>query len=916
MVSAALALTIAFGAAVAVDEPFNYFRNPWTLVGLQDYPDGTRISPRGSLMFASGAEVSLLAGAPPRVLGAENLWTLTRGRLPIAKLALKRDGVRYAIEVFAAPMPQGGEWRYSGGDTNYVTHVWVRAANPGREAADSGFAIRWNEVGAPTRCDIRGDRAALTNERGDVAYAMPARSLETSVDRRAASWRLRLAPGQAVDLAIALPAQPVSPDAGVVEASPLAWREQCLRYWERTLARGSRFSFPEAKAEETFYASLVYQLIGNDEGVVKAGEGFYDAFFLRDGSYQIWSYHLAGFGAEAHRAIEHLRTYQKPDGQFVSQEPELDGNGQALWAIWNHYAFTRDRAWLAAAYPQMRRGVEWLQANRVTQASGDLADGVLPKAAADGENLWAGNNQIVGYDVWNLRGVQATAWAAEALGRREEAAEYEALFEEYRQAIIDAVRRTGLGRFPPSYQPGGTSWDNLSWLHPTVLIDPQDPRVGYTFDHERYGRYGFVEGTIRWSPWAGPLIHPYMSTFLTNSALVRGEQERAVTDFYWYLLHTTSAHAFCEGLDYVTKLGWGDVIPHLWAAADYIILARNMLIREQGDDLHLLSAIPPSWLEPGKRTAAERAPTQFGEMSMAVSAEAVGLWITLDPPRRNPPGRIILHLPPQFAVRFVTADGRSIVRQTDGSYVLNPATRNVRVTGRLGAGMPLRTFASTVAEYRGREQTSAVLPPLVRLPLAEAVPESAWQSLDLRAQATTDPFRAPFGVTVAPGPGAYLFTGLQTGQVVLEGVPFEVIDPSTNDGRGLVVLNGASACSGLPRVAEIPVNQPARRVFLLGAVGGWAPADSGSDGHGLVARIVIDFTDGSARTIPLINGRTIDDWASAPTATDVSTVLHGPERWHLNVLGVETGGKQVRRLRFIDEGTPTSPVLAAVTVQR
>jgi len=915
MVAAALALTMTLGAAAGVDEPFNYFRNPWTLVGLPDYPDGTRISPRGSLVFASGVEVSLLAGAPPRALGTENLWTLTRGRLPIPTLVFTRDGVAYRIEVFAAPMPRGGAWSYPSGDANYVTYVRLRAANPGRQTASAGLGVRWNEDGAPAAFEARDGSVALAGALGDVAYLTPARGLETSVERRAASWNLRLSPGDAADVAVVLPAQPVARAAGVAEADPLAWREQCVRFWERTLARGARFSFPEAKAEETLYASLVYQLIGNDGGIVKAGEGFYDGFFLRDGSYQIWSYHMAGYAGEARRAMEHLRTYQRPDGQFVSQEPELDGNGQGLWAIWNHYAFTRDTEWLAATYPQMRRGVEWLQANRVERASGDLAAGVLPKAAADGENLWAGNNQIVGYDVWNLRGVQATAWAAEALGRAQEASEYRALFEEYRQAIIDAVRRTGVGRFPPSYQPGGTSWDNLSWLHPTVLIDPHDPRVGYTFDHERFGRHGFVEGTTRWSPWAGPLIHPYMSTFLTNSALVRGEQERAVTDFYWYLLHTTSAHALCEGLDYVTKVGWGDVIPHLWAAADYIILVRNMLIREQESDLHLLSAIPPSWLEPGKRTVAERAPTQFGQLSMVVSADAEGLRITLDPPRRNPPARVILHLPPQFAARRVSADGRSVVRQADGSYVLDPATRNVRVTGRLRAGARLRTFASTVAEYRRSQRTRMALPALVKLPLTEVVPSSAWHTVNLRPQATTDPFTAPFNVAQKPGPGAYLFTDLPTGRVVVEGVPFEVIDPARNDGQGFVVLNGASECSDLPRVADIPVNQPARRVFFLGAVGGWAPADAGSDGRGLVARFVIEFTDGSSKTLPLISGATIDDWASPPVATDVSAVLHGPEVWHLNVLGVETGGREIRRIRFIDEGTPTSPVLAAVTLQ-
>ena len=89
--------------------------------------------------------------------------------------------------------------------------------------------------------------------------------------------------------------------------------------------------------------------------------------------------------------------------------------------LWQYAQITGDRAWLERAYPQMRRAAEWIeQARREAPADSPFA-GLLPAAPADGEFLWDGKHHIVGYDLWNLRGLLCTADAAEQLGRSDEA---------------------------------------------------------------------------------------------------------------------------------------------------------------------------------------------------------------------------------------------------------------------------------------------------------------------------------------------------------------------------------------------------------------------------------------------------------------------------------------------------------------
>ena len=55
-----------------------------------------------------------------------------------------------------------------------------------------------------------------------------------------------------------------------------------------------------------------------------------------------------------------------------------------------------------------------------------------------------------------------------------------------------------------------------------------------------------------------------------------------------------------------------------------------MLVHEDGEELHLLKAVPDWWLEEGKEIRVERAPTYFGEMSMTIRGAADGVQVELE----------------------------------------------------------------------------------------------------------------------------------------------------------------------------------------------------------------------------------------------------------------------------------------------
>ena len=641
-------VAVAMALPVWAEEPFDYFDNSWSVIGLKDYARGTRITPDNRLLIgasigtgekeADKASVQIRFGKELAPLSRKQTKQLMDGWLPVNLLTAHDGPVRYEFTLWATPLPSVRDWHRafdspSEGE-NFLNWIAVRLVNTGNAACEGKLRI---EQGAR----------------------------KTSASPGEFSWTLE--PEKPVECFVAIPWEPVEGADYSHEDSNL-WLDRTVQYWRDIMADAASIRVPCEKATQAYKAAHVCQLIASDHGDLHGGEGFYDEFYIRDGAYQLMELEEAGLSDAARNAIKPFTTHQLDDGRFESQKGQFDANGQALWALWQYYKITADRPWLEQVYPQMRRATDWTtQTRRLAPAESPFA-GLLPAALADGESLWEGKNHILGYDFWNLRGLLCTADAARTLGKTDEA---DLLLKEaaaYRDAIDKAWQRTGLPHFPPSWEKVGTHWGNTETLWPTAIFPADDPRVTALMKEVRENHLGgFVEGTIRWTDGKmEPAIHPYMSAYTTMASLVRGEDAKVVEEFYWYLLHSTATHAFPEGIFYKRHFAWSNTIPHGTGASNYAILLRHMLIHEQDEELHLLMAIPDWWLDNGNEIAVERAPTHFGPMNFKIRGTAQGVRLTINPPQRNAPKRIVLHLPrsrtlenPCEGVQVITRDNQA-----------------------------------------------------------------------------------------------------------------------------------------------------------------------------------------------------------------------------------------------------------------
>jgi hypothetical protein len=247
--------------------------------------------------------------------------------------------------------------------------------------------------------------------------------------------------------------------------------------------------------------------------------------------------------------------------------------------------------------------------------------GLLPPGDPRDNELVAGH--LAGEQFWAVAGVERAVELANTLGRPDLAGAWQASLDQFRaalaRALTSAEARTG-GAIPPSLDtPGGRDWGNLWAAYPARVLPPGDRAVTATIAR---ARSNFAEGIATY----GRNLHHSLGFRVWQTELLRGQQADVVRGLYDSLAHTTSTHGgFESGVRvYGSRATDDNMAPHGWFAAEYVALLRNMLVREEGRGIVLMSALPPTWLEPGKQLRVARAPTTFGDVTFSLSATRRG----------------------------------------------------------------------------------------------------------------------------------------------------------------------------------------------------------------------------------------------------------------------------------------------------
>ncbi|MCX6907238.1 MAG: hypothetical protein NTY01_04255, partial [Verrucomicrobia bacterium] len=328
------------------------------------------------------------------------------------------------------------------------------------------------------------DRAKiLAGEVGNAALAVvDADHLPAAPRPLTLTWDLgSLGAGKESELLVVVPQGAQAKNAvGPFDAK--AELRQAIVFWERVNLPYGRIEVADSAAQGLLDSCVrnIYQAREIKDGLpaFQVGPTTYRGLWVVDGSFILEAATLLGRADEARRGIDYLMSFQKPDGGFMLINGHWKETGIVLWAVTRHARLTGDKAWLAAMWPKLERGFEYICSLR-KQASADPNSpgaGLMPEGFSDGGLSGPAHEYTNIY--WTMIGLRAAVQAAGWLGKGEQAAVWQKEYADYmatfRRAAARDMRDDGHGnrclpivmKAPAELLPQKAQWGFRHALHP------------------------------------------------------------------------------------------------------------------------------------------------------------------------------------------------------------------------------------------------------------------------------------------------------------------------------------------------------------------------------------------------------------------------------------------------------------------
>jgi hypothetical protein len=508
-----------------------------------------------------------------------------------------------------------------------------------------------------------------------------------------------LPPGASVTMNFAVPFVPVSVAAQsqtleVLQTDPGQSFKKVVAFWVGIYAKASQIDLPEPKLTQALKANLAYMLIARD--VLEDGRHFmqtvnkfqYHDFYFRDSAFFLRVYDMLGLHDFAKETVDYYLVYDKGKPVDIKRIGEDDW-GQSLWALGQHFHSTGDLEFARNVYPALLPHMRHFK-ERIAED----ALGLWPKTGPYDAELIDGH--YTSHSFWVLLGLREAIFMARALNETQDAdewqTEYDAYLRRFRAQLEKMTSLTG-GYIPPGMDEpsAGRDWENVTGgVYPFGVLSPKDPRVAETV--RTFREYKWREGISTWGTNAWVLqkaartghnpdpgtLHQYLTYSATETMIALDMQREVLEDLYSVLAHTSSTHAGFE----MGTAPWGardvqgNYPPHGWFAARTIELVRNMLVREEGDTLHLASVLSPGWLEPGKSIRLKGMSTNFGEVSYTLTSSAKGATVDFGLKWRTAPPKLLFHVPWFLTASSAVLDGKRVAVK-GGVIALTPTTKRL-----------------------------------------------------------------------------------------------------------------------------------------------------------------------------------------------------------------------------------------------
>jgi hypothetical protein len=392
------------------------------------------------------------------------------------------------------------------------------------------------------------------------------------------------------------------------------------------------------------YDAAVQSLVLLSADEVVPGPYTYRRFWFRDACMMLNALLSIGLKERARRSIEHFPDRQLHNGYFRSQEGEWDSNGQVLWII-DRYAQLTGGALSAKLLAAVDKAVAWIDGKRIAADSDALHAGLLP-AGFSAEHLGP-NDHYYWDDFWAEAGLRAAERIQLRAGRRQDAENARRIADALRGAIERSVDRIpesrSLGGIPasPYRRIDAGAVGSLVADYPLQLFPPAAPRIVATLS-------ALVERCFHGGGFFQDIIHSGINAYLTLD--IAQTMLRAGDPRYRDLMETVARLAsptgqWPEAIHPHTGGGCMGDGQHGWAAAEWVMMMRNLFVREEGHRLIVGSGLFDEWFETEEDVYFGPTLTPWGPVSVRIVRPSSDPLLSVDAHWREDPPRVDIEVP-------------------------------------------------------------------------------------------------------------------------------------------------------------------------------------------------------------------------------------------------------------------------------
>lgn len=386
--------------------------------------------------------------------------------------------------------------------------------------------------------------------------------------------------------------------------------------WRDALADAATLQVPDPHVQ-FLYEAAVRTLVLLSPGWMYPGPYTYRRFWYRDAVFVLNALLAAGLEKRTRALLERFPEKQQVSGYFHSQEGEWDSNGEVLWIFARYHDLT------AAALPaswlkSIVRGGEWIRRKRLAGATGTLHKGLLPPGFS-AEHF--GNIDYYYWDdYWAVAGLRDCARLLDRTGDARRASAWRAEADMFMQdidasiAASQAIRNhPGIPASPYRRMDAGAV-GVLAASYPLELLRADDPRLQATVRH-------LMDHCLVHNAFFQDMIHSGMNMYLTlhlAQLLMRVGDPRFLDLVRAVAGCASSTGQWPEAIHPITGGGCMGDGQHAWAAAEWVMMMRNMFVYESTGGLVVGAGMPPDWLNTGQPMRFGPTLTPYGSIAVDI----------------------------------------------------------------------------------------------------------------------------------------------------------------------------------------------------------------------------------------------------------------------------------------------------------